>query len=127
MKKNRKMGIWMDHSKAILMELTDNNFIKSIVESKASKPDKDFNLNKSEKLIHTKENHLQAGYYKILGDNIVNFSKVVLFGPTEAKRELTNILRADHLFDDTQIDLIDSDKLSDGQMQEFVREHFKQY
>jgi len=127
MKKDKKMGIWMDHSSATMMELANDKIITSFVESDASKPEIDFNPKKSEKLVHKKENHLQAGYYKKLGEIMVNFSKVVLFGPTEAKRELLNILRADHLFNDTQIDLIDSEKLSEGQMEAFVREHFKQY
>lgn len=127
MKTNKKMGIWMDHSRAILMELVDDNIITNTIESDAAKPEKDFNLYKSEKLIHKKENHQLSAYYKKLGDVIVNFKKVVLFGPTEAKKELLNLLRVDHLFNNTQIDLVDSDKLNDVQMQAFVRGHFKQY
>jgi hypothetical protein len=127
MKKSKKMGIWMDHSRAILMEVANDKIITNYVESDATKPEKDFNVNKSEKLIHTKENHLQSEYYKKLGGIMVNFSEVIIFGPTEAKRELFNILRADHLFNDTRIDLVDSDKLSEVQMQEFVMKHFNQY
>jgi hypothetical protein len=127
MKNIKKMGIWMDHSRAIMMELIDENIITNIIDSDAAKPEKDFNLHKSEKLIHKKENHLQTAYYKKLGDVIVNFKKVVLFGPTEAKKELLNLLRVDHLFNNTQIDLIDSDKLNEVQMEAFVRDHFRQY
>jgi stalled ribosome rescue protein Dom34 len=124
MKKDKNLGIWMDHSNAFLMEFSDNKIITNYIVSEASQPEKEFNQNKSEKLKHTKEQHLQSGYYKKLGESIRDFQKVVLFGPTDAKNELLNILRCDHLFDKIKIDTVDSDKMTENQMHTFILDYF---
>lgn len=71
------------------------------------------------------EQYLQLSYYKKLGDIIKKYQEVVLFGPTDAKNELLNLLKTDHLFEDIKIELINSDKMVESQMQTFVREYFK--
>jgi len=108
-----------------LMELTKDKIVTNSVVSESAHPEKDFNLYKSEKLIHTKEQHQQSSYYKKLGDIIKNYQEVVLFGPTDAKQELLNLLRVDHLFENIKIDVLNSDKMTESQMQDFVREYFK--
>jgi len=40
-----------------------------------------------------KKQHIQSGYYKKLSDAILKFQQVLLFGPTEAKNELLNLLK----------------------------------
>lgn len=125
MKKNKRMGIWMDHSNAFLMELIDDKIISNIVISEAGHSEKDFNLYKSEKLIHKKEQHLQSGYYKKLSELIRDFQEVVIFGPTDAKTELFNLLKTDHLFENIKIDISHSDKMTENQRHTFVREYFK--
>ena len=49
---------------------------------------------------------------------------MLLFGPTTAKDELHNLLKADHNFEKIKIDVKQSDKMSDNQQQAFVNEHF---
>lgn len=125
MKKDRHLGIWMDHSNAFLMELIDDKIITNNLLSEAAKPEKNFNPFKGEKLINKKEQHLQSGYYKKLSESIRGFQEVVLFGPTDAKNELLNLLKSDHLFDNIKIDAVQSDKMTENQMHTFVREYFK--
>ncbi|MCX6320344.1 MAG: hypothetical protein NTX93_00850 [Bacteroidia bacterium] len=125
MKKNKHLGICMDHSNAFLMELANDTIVTNNIVSESAHPEKEFNLYKSEKLIHIKEQHQQSSYYKKLSDIIKNYQEVVLFGPTEAKSELLNLLKADHLFENIKIEIIDSDKMTENQMQAFVREYFK--
>jgi hypothetical protein len=48
-----------------------------------------------------------------------------LFGPTDAKNELLNLIKTDHLFEDIKIEVINSGKMTESQMQTFVREYFK--
>jgi stalled ribosome rescue protein Dom34 len=42
--------------------------------------------------MHQKEQHEQSDYYKKIGEAIKNYQEVLLFGPTNAKTELLNLL-----------------------------------
>lgn len=119
----KKLGIWMDHSSAYLIEYPIGP-IEEIVTSKFTREEKEQSLSKSEHLMHNKEQHEQAAFYKQLGDAIKNYEEVLLCGPTDAKQELYNLLREDHLFKNIKIDVEPADKLTDNQLHAFVRAHF---
>jgi nitrogenase subunit NifH len=123
MKTANSLGIWMDHSSAHVMEFTTDIKI-NIIQSKFTNEEKGQSLGKSENLMHNKEQHQQAGYYKKLGEIIKNYKEVLLFGPTEAKVELFNILRSNHLFANIKIEVKKADKMTENQEIAFVREYF---
>ena len=75
--------------------------------------------------MHNKEKHMQAAYYKTIGEGIKTFGNVVLFGPTEAKTELYNLLRDDHQFDAIRIEIKDTGKMTEKMMHAFVKDYFK--
>jgi hypothetical protein len=124
MKKIKQMGIWMDHSIAFLMELTNNTIIENSVVSEFTHQDKEEGLFKSEKHMHLKEQHMQSDYFKKLSAIIRNYQEVLLFGPTDAKKELLNLLKADHLFENIKIEVKHSDKMTKNDMHAFVIEYF---
>ena len=72
-------------------------------------------LHHSESGMHHKEQQLQEAYYKNIGEDILKYDKVLLFGPTEAKNELHNYLRKNHHFDKIQFDLINSDNMTENE------------
>ena len=115
----------MDHSNAYLMEFTNDSILTNRVVSEFSKQEAESGHYKGEKLIHKKEQHLQLDYYKKIGDIIKMYQEVILFGPTDAKNELSNIVKTDHLFDEVKIEVENSDKMTESQMQTFVRDYFK--
>jgi hypothetical protein len=121
----RQLGIWMDHSNAYLMEFTNDSILTNRVVSEFSKQEAELNHYKGEKLIHKKEQHLQLDYYKKIGDIIRMYQEVVLFGPTDAKNELLNMVKTDHLFNEIKIEVENSDKMTESQMHTFVRDYFK--
>jgi hypothetical protein len=125
MKNIRQLGIWMDHSNAYLMEFTNDSILTNRVVSEFSKQGVELNHYKGEKLIHKKEQHLQLDYYKKIGDIIRMYQEVVLFGPTDAKNELLNMVKTDHLFNEIKIEVENSDKMTESQMHTFVRDYFK--
>ena len=125
MKTVSKLGIYMDHSTAIFLELKDDAIIPLTESSDFSHENKEFTLSKSEQLMHNKENQKQAQFYKKISDKIRNFQEVLLFGPTEAKNELFNLMKTDHLFDQIKIEVKTSDKMDETQMEIFVQEYFK--
>jgi hypothetical protein len=124
MNTGKKLGIWMDHSSAHLTEFSNNPIVTKIIVSKFTHEDKEHSLDKGESMMHKKEQHKHAEYYKEIGEAIKNYDEVVLFGPTDAKAELFNILRSDHLFAKIKIEIKQTDKMSEYQQHEFVKDHF---
>lgn len=120
----KKLGIWMDHSTAHIIELTSTGVEDVVVESKFTHGVKEQSLNKNENLMRNKEQHEQLAYYKELTDTIRNYDDVILFGPTEAKAELKNILKADHRFDKIKIETRNADKMTESEQHSFVRGYF---
>jgi len=121
---DRKLGIWMDHASAHIMEFTADPVHTKTITSKFTHEQRESSLSKGETQMHNKEQHQQADYYKKLGEVIRGYKDVLLFGPTDAKVELFNVLRADHRFAEIKIEVKQADKLSDNQQHLFVREHF---
>lgn len=120
----KKVGIWLDHSTAHVMEFSNNGIETKFIASKFTHEDRVQSLNKSEKGMHNKEQHEQAEYYKKLSDIIRNHEEVILFGPTTAKDELYNTFKDNPLFKEIGVSLLPADKMTDHQEQAFVREYF---
>ncbi|HTA81808.1 MAG TPA: hypothetical protein VK783_02665 [Bacteroidia bacterium] len=118
------LGIWMDHSNAHLMEFSTGTIVTKTLESEFTHQQKEHSLGKSENLMHNKEHHEQAEYYKKLGEVIKNYEDVVLFGPTDAKVELLNALRLDHRFEKVKIETRQADKMTENQQHAFVKNYF---
>jgi hypothetical protein len=114
----------MDHSTAHLMEFSSDAIETKTIESKFTHEQKSNSLGKSENLMHNKEQHQQAEFYKAIGEVIKGYEGVILFGPTDAKTELHNLLKANHSFAKIKIDVKTADKMTENQQHAFVREHF---
>ncbi len=114
----------MDHANAHLMEFTTDPITTDIISNAYSHREKEHSLGKSEESMHNKQQQSQHEYYKKLGDIIRNYQDVVLFGPTNAKIELLNLLRADHQFEKIKLETKDSDKMTQNEQHAFVRDYF---
>jgi hypothetical protein len=121
---NKSLGIWMDHSSAHLMELTSGSITTTVCNASFNHLVKAESLEKSEKLMHNKKQQQQTAYYKKLGDSIKNYDDVLLFGPTDAKTELLNLLRADNTFSKIKIEMKQTDKMTVNEEHAFVRNYF---
>lgn len=122
--KAKNLGIWMDHSHAHLMEFATDPITTHVISNSFSHHEKALSANKSEDGTHQKEQQELAEYYTKLREIIRNFQHVVLFGPTSAKVELLNLLRADHQFEHVTLETRDSDKMTQNEQQAFVRNYF---
>ncbi len=120
----KSLGIWMDHLNAHLIELTTDPISTTTVQSKFTHESKEQSMGKSENVVHNKEQHQEAEYYKTLGEIIIKYDEVILFGPTDAKVELLNILKADHRFDKIKIETQQADKMTENQQHAFVIKYF---
>jgi len=124
MKATKKLGIWMDHSIAYLMEFTSNPFEIKTIESKFTQLKKMEALAKSESLMRNKKQQQLSNYYKKLVEVIKDYKRVLLFVPTNAKMELFDILSQDERFATIKIEIKDTDKMTVNQKNAFVREYF---
>ncbi len=124
MKTKQQVGIFMDHSNAHIMEFTVDPIETTTIESTFTHDVKEDTLGRSEHVMHNKEQHQLSAFYKKISDVIKHYDAVLLFGPTEAKVELFNILKADSAFAKTNITVKPADKMTENQQHAFVKEHF---
>ena len=119
-----KIGIWMDHSIAHLMEYSSNPFEVKTIESNFTHEEKVNSFLKGEVHMHNKEQQAQSKFYKKIMAVIKEYKEVILFGPTDAKQELFNVLAADNRFEGVKIQVKQTDKMSPNQQHAFVKEFF---
>jgi len=124
MAKAKDLGIWMDHSNANLMEFTTDPIQTTTINCQFTHEQKETSLGKNESLMHNKEQHRQSEFYKKIGEVIRNYEWVVLFGPTNAKVELYNILKDDQRFAKIRIEMKSADKMTENQQHAFVKKYF---
>lgn len=119
-----KIGIWMDHSIAHLMEYSNNPFEIKTIESNFTHDEKVSSLLKGELHMHNAEKEKQSKYYKKIMAVVKRYNEVILFGPTNAKEEFFNVLVADTRFEGIKIQVKQTDKMSSRQQHAFVLEFF---
>lgn len=124
MKSAKKIGIWLDHATANIMEFSDDKIITTKLESTPAFPEQLQNLRMDESLMHNKEQNQKSDYYKKLGYIIIDYNEVLLFGPTDAKTELFNLLKDNRLFKKVIITVQPADNMSDNQQQAYVKDFF---
>ena len=64
MKTKKKLGIWMDHSAAHLIEFSESSFEVETIESKFTHQEKEKSLAKGESHLHHKEQQFLSEFFK---------------------------------------------------------------
>ena len=118
------LGVWMDHASARLMQI--GNPITETIHSGFSHEIKEESLFKSESLMHNKEQRKISSFYKKISVVIKDYKQVLLFGPTNAKVELLDILKDDLRFAKIQIEIKETDKMTANQKNAFVKDYFSE-
>ncbi|MBS1517729.1 MAG: hypothetical protein JSS91_06550 [Bacteroidetes bacterium] len=129
-------GVWLDHSKAKMIEISDGSAEITTVQSpykrriripgegsNATRFGKTYFSNVEFKTNQKKQNDIDS-YYKDLEKRLKGFDSILLFGPTRAKAELSNYLSENKHFSSKKITIKNADKMTENQMIEFVRNHF---
>ena len=126
MKSSKKLAVYLDHSSAILFDFGIAAIEFKKIESEFVFQDRKSIFHKGENHLHNKEQHLQHKYYEQIGDAILDFEDVLLFGPTDAKTELFNILMESNRFGNIRIKVKATDKLTENQQLAFVNNYFSE-
>ena len=124
MKTVKKLGIWMDHSIAYLMEFTNNPFEIKTIESKFSIDEKKLKSSNIPDLLINKEKHVLYNYYNKIGEAIKNYKQIVLFGPSDAKIVFFDVLSEDERFVKLKVEIRETDKMTIHQQHDFILEYF---
>lgn len=124
MEKIKKIAVYMDHFTANIIEYIDSAEAIKTIKSEFNRSEKKEILQKGESQIHNKEQNLQQEFYSKLREELLNYESVLLFGATNAKTELLNILQTDAKFLNVEFILKNTDKLTDNEQIAFVNDCF---
>jgi stalled ribosome rescue protein Dom34 len=120
----KSVGIWMDYASANIIDVQDNSNTPHIILSEFTNEVKHESMQRGEKGTHEKEDSFKKEYFNAIINVIKDFEHVLLFGPTNAKRELHNIVSDLPRYSDIKIDVFTTDDMTDNQKQAYVRKHF---
>jgi len=120
----KKVGIWMNHYIAYIMEFKAGLINTITIESKHYLEEKNLAASINQSLSFLKQQHIQAAYYKELEESIKDCKEVILFGPTYAKVKLYHELRNDKRFAKIKIEITQAKEMSVTEQHEFVVNHF---
>ena len=114
----------MDHSIAYLMEFTTSAFEIKTIESRFSEQKKLLTLSKNDSLMYRKVQQKLFKYYKKISEVIIDYKKVILFGPSTAKVELFDFLAEDEQFIKIKFEIQNTDIMTRDQKNSFVMNKF---
>lgn len=120
----KKIAIYMDHFKANIIEYTNIATTIKTIKSGFNHFEKEKILQKGEIHSHNKEQDMQNEFYLNLREELLNYDNVLLFGATNAKTELSNILKADNKFANIEMIIKNTDKLTENEQIAFVNDCF---
>jgi stalled ribosome rescue protein Dom34 len=125
MKTEKKIGVYLDHAQAHFINFQHESENIDAINSDFDHFEKEKSLSKSESGMHSKEQQDLSFFFRKIAKVIMNYDDVLLFGPTDAKVELFNYLRTEHEYDKIKMEVKNTDKLTENQKLEFVKNHFK--
>ncbi len=123
MKTSKKVGVWMDYSAAHIIEFSENpNEIGTIKSKFASRICKE--KNKGVAHLYSLAKQCKTEYLNKIAATISNYDKVLLFGPTNAKAELFNLLFEDQRFFKIKAYLEETGNMSPKKRNRYMSKHF---
>jgi len=125
---NKKVGLWLDHTKAVIVSITNNGEERRIITSNMEHYVR-FSSNvpgdgSAEEDVRDRRfwNHLGEYYDKVIA-RIGDATSILIFGPGEAKYELEKRLETEGMLDKV-VSVDDANSLTDRQIALRVRERF---
>ena len=131
-----KIGLWMDHAEAKLIDPEQDIASIRTIHSSASGLERipgetsdgtmlgHFRSSNNESHKHRKEENVIREYFERLADQLKVYDEIFLFGPTTAAHEFNNYLLKEKLLADKKIHLEKSDYLTDPQLVKEVEKYF---
>jgi stalled ribosome rescue protein Dom34 len=121
----RKVGLWIDHKKAVIFSLSDEGAEIKRISTELEKPVRFSSVAKEESVEDQRDRrfcHLN-NYYDEVILYIRNAESILIFGPGEAKRELKEKLENEKLHGNI-VGIETVDAMTDNQIVAKVRQRF---
>ncbi len=119
-----KITVYMDHFFANVIVYSKEAKLLTTIKSDFNQYEKGKVIQKGESHLHNKEQSLQSKFYKEISEAIVDYNQVLLFGSTNAKTELLNVLSNDNRFTSVTVTTKNTDKLTPKEQIAFVNNCF---
>ena len=124
---NRKVGLWLDHKKAVIVSITNDGEERRIITSDMEhyvRYSSNVPGDGSEEEVRDRRfwNHLGEYYDKVIAQ-IGDAKSIQIFGPGEAKYELRKRLESKGMLENI-VSIDDAGSLTDRQVAKRVRERF---
>lgn len=131
-----KVGIWLDHREAALVEISDQGistrFFQSGVEehidekrgSRSKTPYGPQGVFAEDKADRRNQQILNQ-YYSEVAAVINNAESLYIFGPAEAKQEFAKFLEQHQSHKPVKVEVASADKMTETQIIETVKKHFR--
>ena len=107
MEKTSQLGIWMDHSVAYLIEFTTKPFVIQTIVGKFPMEGKNVSPAKKNESMHGSKQSVLNRCYNDIGQAILKYNKIILFGPPDAKTGFFDFLSEDERFWKLKIEIKD--------------------
>lgn len=129
-----KVGLWIDHRKAVVVAITDKSEETEVIESGVEKQlrrsgdsplkgrHEPLNVPPDDRRTRAYEGHLNT-YYKEVAKHLRNAESILIFGPGEAKVELKKCLEQNKL-GERVVGVEAVAKMTDNQIAAKVRTYF---
>ena len=122
----RKVGLWIDHKKAVIFSLSDEGAEIKRISTELEKPVRFSSGAQEESAEKHKDKRLTGhlnNYYDEVISYIRNAESILIFGPGEAKRELKKRLENEKLHGNI-VGIETVDAMTDNQIVAKVRQRF---
>ncbi len=122
---SHRVGIWIDHKKAVIVSVSESDVTAATLESdvgshsRYSGPDGGGEKNYEERHVQ----HLHK-YYDDVISHMGHPEELLIFGPSEAKLELKERMSHAKALSKCIVDIQPADKLTNPQIVAKVRDHF---
>lgn len=135
----KKIGIWMDHAEARIMEpdassdqirLIHSSFNSRVRTAGAGSDGTQLGIYRSTNNESHKHNRKQEelhSYYKQLAEELESYDEIFIFGPSTAHNEFHNYLLKEKKFSDKKIVAESAAHTTENQMREAVRNFFDKH
>ena len=123
---NQQIGIWIDHSSAVIVSMSDSQVTTKTLESGVDQHPRysgQRGAGGEKKYEQRHEEQLDRYYDRVIGE-VGRPEALLLFGPGEAKLELKERLGRSKQLSDCVVDLDTVDKLTEPQIVAKVKQHF---
>jgi hypothetical protein len=133
----KKLGLWIDHEKAFLIEITKTSEKRRELTSGIETPTKPkglshtasqygrFDRNTEGKAAHRRENQLKNWYDEII-KTIKDTQDLLILGPGKAKTELAKAIKSKKSITPKIREIKNADAMSQNQLAAVVREYFSE-